>query len=55
MILTFRRVGNRFFIENLKYKNTAHFFKEVFTDTLCVERYAGPRLDCRIWIAKNDL
>ena len=31
------------------------FFKEVFTDILCVERYAGPRLNCKYWTVESGL
>ena len=31
------------------------FFKEVFTDILCVERYAGPRLNCKYWTVESEL
>ena len=48
MVLTFRELHNRFFIEILQYTPLT-FFKEVFTDTLCVERYADPKLDCNNW------
>ena len=37
---------NRFFSENFQYVPLT-FFKEVFTDTLCVDRYAGPKLNCK--------
>ena len=54
MILTFRGVHNRFFIENLQYTPLT-FFKELFTDTLCVERYAGPTLNFKYWTVEFGL
>ena len=40
MIVTFKI---DFSLEMSNTKIPLTFFKEVFTDTLCVERYAGPR------------
>ena len=42
-IVTFRGSAKSIFPWKCPIQNTAHFFKEVFTDTLCVERYVGPR------------
>ena len=44
MLVTFRgECKIDFFLEMSNTKIPLTFFKEVFTDTLCVERYAGPR------------
>ena len=60
MVLTFRGeciIDFKLKISNIKIPLT--FFKDEFTDAQYVERYAGPRLnckilDCRIWIAENS-
>ena len=41
-----------FFSENLTH-NPLTFFKEVFTDTLCIERYAGPTMSCKYWTVES--
>ena len=51
MILTFR--GFSLKISNIKIPLT--FFKEVFTDTLYAERYAGSRLNCKYWTIESGL
>ena len=44
MIVTFRgNAKSNFSLEMSNTKIPLTFFKEVFIDTLCVERYAGPR------------
>ena len=38
---------------SLKIYASLTFFNEVFNDTLCVERYVGPRLNCKYWTVES--
>ena len=50
----FKGSASRFFIEDLQHAPLT-FLKEVFTDNLCVERYAGHRLNCKYWTVESGL